>query len=154
MTCLSCCHKMWKMKFPPFWKDNAFVGSGSESTHLPSWMCLPPDTIYYYLDKSSKRKSSLCDIQIMRDADVRKILKMSSTRWLSLGQCVNHLLQQWNNLTLFWEWDGGRSRLNLVLLISLKQHFSPPACLQCSPRSPPLSHQRCPHLNLVLQRSL
>lgn len=51
-------------------------------------------TIYYYLDKSSKRKSSLRDIQIMCDADVRNILKMSSTRWLSLGQCVNRLLQQ------------------------------------------------------------
>ena len=46
------------------------------------------------------------------------------------------------------------SRLNLVLLISLKQHSPLPACLQCSPRSPPLSHQNCPHLHLVLQRSL
>lgn len=46
-------------------------------------------TFYYYLDKSSKRKSSLRDIQIMCDTEVRKILKLASTRWLSLGQCVN-----------------------------------------------------------------
>ena len=60
-------------------------------------------TIYYYLDKSSKRKSNLRDIQIMCDTDVRKILKLASTRWLSLGQCVNRLLQQWDPLTGFFE---------------------------------------------------
>ncbi len=60
-------------------------------------------TIYYYLDKSSKRKSCLRDIQIMCDAEVRKILKLSSTRWLSLGQCVNRLLQQWDPLTVFFK---------------------------------------------------
>lgn len=58
--------------------------------------------ISYYVDKNSKRKSSLRDIQIMCDADVRKTLKMSSTRWLSLGRHVNRLLQQWDILTLFF----------------------------------------------------
>ncbi|GAA6082503.1 zinc finger MYM-type protein 6-like [Tachysurus ichikawai] len=60
-------------------------------------------TIYYYLDKSSKRKSNLRDVQVMCNTEVRKILKMASTRWLSLGQCVNHLLQQWDALTVFFE---------------------------------------------------
>ncbi|XP_056598364.1 uncharacterized protein LOC130417080 [Triplophysa dalaica] len=69
-------------------------------------------TIYYYLDKSSKRKSCLRDIQIMCDAEVRKILKLSSTRWLSLGQCMARLLQQWDPLTVFFkkEVDAGKKK--------------------------------------------
>ena len=58
--------------------------------------------IYYYLDKSSKRKAVLNDVQKLCDADVKKILKYCSTRWLSLGQCVTRLLDQWEPLTVFF----------------------------------------------------
>ncbi len=59
--------------------------------------------IYYYLDKSSKRKSLLQEAQKLCNDDVRKILKHVSTRWLSLGICVNRLLEQWQSLTVYFE---------------------------------------------------
>ncbi|GAA6077908.1 zinc finger MYM-type protein 6-like [Tachysurus ichikawai] len=72
-------------------------------------------TIYYYLDKSSKRKSNLHDVQVMC---ILKILKMASTRWLSLGQCVNRLLQQWDALTVFFENEvnAGKKKEDLSFL--------------------------------------
>lgn len=39
----------------------------------------------------------------MCDIEVRKIIKLASTRWLFLGQCVNRLLQQWEPLTVFFD---------------------------------------------------
>ncbi|XP_054628073.1 uncharacterized protein LOC129179194 isoform X1 [Dunckerocampus dactyliophorus] len=58
--------------------------------------------IYYYLDKSSKRKALVRELQMLCDTDVRKILKLSSTKWLALGKCVQRLLQQWEPLTRFF----------------------------------------------------
>lgn len=51
--------------------------------------------IYFYLDKSSKRLKTLKSLQIVCDTGVRKILKHGSTRWLSLGLCIDRLLSQW-----------------------------------------------------------
>ena len=59
--------------------------------------------VYYYLDKSSKRKSLLKDVQVMCQVEVRKILKQASTRWLSLGQCVRRLIEQWQALELYFQ---------------------------------------------------
>ena len=94
-------------------------------------------TIYYYLDKSSKRKSNLRDIQIMCDTDVRKILKLASTRWLSLGQCVNRLLQQWDPLTGFFEneVDTGKKKKTKPS-VSSKQPMPPSGPTQ-KPNAPP-----------------
>ena len=40
--------------------------------------------VYYYLDKSIKRKYTLNELQTLHDTAVRKVLKHISTRWLSL----------------------------------------------------------------------
>ncbi|RXM32619.1 hypothetical protein EOD39_6071 [Acipenser ruthenus] len=62
-------------------------------------------TIFVYLEKSSKRKA-----QKMCDANVRMILKLCSTRWLSLGQCVNRHLEQWDPLTSFFAGEVNSSK--------------------------------------------
>jgi hypothetical protein len=54
--------------------------------------------IYYYFDKSTKRLKELKQFQVLCNVEVRKILKHSSTRWLSLGICLKRLLQQWEPL--------------------------------------------------------
>lgn len=51
-------------------------------------------SIFYYLDKSSKRKGLLKDLQRLCNTETRKILKCVSTRWLSLNECNNRL---WSN---------------------------------------------------------
>lgn len=53
--------------------------------------CLPPiqETlvdIYYYFQKSDKRRSALVGLQVMFNVDQRKMLKYGSTRWLSIGK--------------------------------------------------------------------
>ena len=67
--------------------------------------------IYYYLDKSSKRIQKLRDFQQMCDVEVRKILKHVCTRWLSLGLCINRLLEQWNPLLKYFESQQKKPKL-------------------------------------------
>lgn len=60
--------------------------------------------IYYYLEKSAKRKEKLKNFQMLHNAECRKILKHVSTRWLSLSRCLKRLLEQWHPLvSLFKE---------------------------------------------------
>lgn len=59
--------------------------------------------IYYYLDKSSKRKDHLKVYQDLYQTDVRKILKHVCTRWLSLGKCLERLISQWQPLQSFFK---------------------------------------------------
>jgi hypothetical protein len=54
--------------------------------------------IWYYLDKSSKRHQELEKFKSMCGTENRKILKHVSTRWLSLGACLDRLLMQWDAL--------------------------------------------------------
>lgn len=58
--------------------------------------------IYYYLEKSVKRKEHLKHFQELHNTEIRKILKHVCTRWLSLGRCLNRLLQQWQPLASFF----------------------------------------------------
>ena len=59
--------------------------------------------VYYYLDKSSKRKKNLGDKQIKCGSHPVKILKHCNTRWLSLGICIKRLLAQYEPLTDFFK---------------------------------------------------
>ncbi|VDI23085.1 Hypothetical predicted protein [Mytilus galloprovincialis] len=59
--------------------------------------------IYYYLDKSYKRNLELKNGQLMCEIKTHKILKHVSTRWLSLGKCLERLLEQWDALKMFFE---------------------------------------------------
>ncbi|KAL1416686.1 hypothetical protein MTO96_027629 [Rhipicephalus appendiculatus] len=71
-------------------------------------VCLPEKVdevlvdIFYYLEKSAKRKEALRQFQEIHDADFRKILKHVPTRWLSLGKCLTRLLDQWKPLLSFF----------------------------------------------------
>jgi hypothetical protein len=59
--------------------------------------------IYYYLQKSSKRKEKLKVFQELHNSETKKILKHVCTRWLSLGRCLNRLLSQWDALVSFFK---------------------------------------------------
>ncbi|XP_063765200.1 zinc finger BED domain-containing protein 5-like [Eleginops maclovinus] len=59
--------------------------------------------IYFYLDKSSKRKQGLKKFQDLCGVEMRKIVKHVSTRWLSLDKCIARLLQQWPALLQYFE---------------------------------------------------
>ena len=60
--------------------------------------------VYFFLDKSSKRVSRLRELQDIMGTESHEILKHANTRWLSLGPCINRLLEQWEPLSaLFME---------------------------------------------------
>ena len=92
--------------------------------------------IYYYLDKSSKRKAFLRELQMLCDTDVRKNLKLSSTRWLALGKCVNRLLQQWEPLTRFFAEEAAGKKAAKPLTSSAQPSLKSPAAPKPSTLTP------------------
>lgn len=65
--------------------------------------------LYYYLDKSALRHQKLKQCQVLCDTATHKILKHTSTRWLSLKNCVDRLLEQWPVLQNFFLGDTALS---------------------------------------------
>eukprot|EP00057_Strongylocentrotus_purpuratus_P026387 XP_011680861.1 PREDICTED: uncharacterized protein LOC105446133 [Strongylocentrotus purpuratus] len=76
--------------------------------------------IYYYLDKSSKRIKGVKALQELCDAPTHKILKHGATRWLSLGQCLDRLIEQWEPLRLFFKKEVQR-KMKPVKAITLRK---------------------------------
>lgn len=70
--------------------------------------CLPAKVdevlvdIFFYLERSAKRNSSLKEFHEIHNKEFRKILKHVPTRWLSLGKCLERLLYQWAQLLSFF----------------------------------------------------
>jgi len=54
--------------------------------------------IVTYISCSPKRSAVLCEFQEFFGVESRKILKLSSTRWLILQKCVARLLENWEVL--------------------------------------------------------
>ena len=59
--------------------------------------------IYYYLNKSTKRQQALKSFQALCGIEMRKMIKHSVTRWLSLEKCISRLLEQWLPLQEFFK---------------------------------------------------
>lgn len=59
--------------------------------------------IFYYLEKSAKRKESLKKFQALHGEESKKILKHVCTRWLSLGKCLKRLVEEWDPLISFFK---------------------------------------------------
>lgn len=59
--------------------------------------------VFYYLEKSIKRKERLQKFQNLHNKETNKILKHVCTRWLSLGKCLGRLLDQWDPLLAFFK---------------------------------------------------
>lgn len=59
--------------------------------------------VFYYLQRSGKRKEELKELQSLYAVDCHKILKHVCTRWLSLGRSLKRLIEQWIPLTSFFK---------------------------------------------------
>lgn len=59
--------------------------------------------VYYYLEKSVKRKEKLHKFQELYNNEARKILKHICTRWLSLGRSLPRLIDNWDPLQSFFK---------------------------------------------------
>ena len=94
-----------------------FVGCVCHLMHLAARRaakCLPVDVenplidIFYYLDKSSKRKQALIEVQERLKLPVQKIIKHVPTRWLSLGKCLDRLVGQYDALVTYFKEEVAR----------------------------------------------
>ena len=93
---------------------------------------LPRDTedfireVYSHFSHSAKRLSEYNAFQHFTDTEPHKLLRPCQTRWLSLNQCVQRILEQWDALT---EYFKGSVKVDRLLqserLLSLLQnpHF-------------------------------
>lgn len=64
-------------------------------------------SIYYYLEKSSKRHKDLKAAQKLSGTENHKILKHVCTRWLSLQKALDRLLEQWPALVRYFKDEAG-----------------------------------------------
>lgn len=58
--------------------------------------------LYAYFSHSSKRMSELKNFQVLINLKPKKLLRPSQTRWLSLEQVVNRVLELWSSLIPFF----------------------------------------------------
>ena len=58
--------------------------------------------IYYHFQRSARRKAQLRDSIEFNNNEVRKVIKHVSTRWLSLGRCLERILMQWDSLESYF----------------------------------------------------
>uniref|UniRef100_A0A6P7FRN4 E3 SUMO-protein ligase KIAA1586-like n=1 Tax=Diabrotica virgifera virgifera TaxID=50390 RepID=A0A6P7FRN4_DIAVI len=58
--------------------------------------------IYTHFKNSSKRQHDFKQFQMFTNVDIHKILHPSQTRWLSLNEVVNRIIEQWEALRLYF----------------------------------------------------
>ncbi len=81
--------------------------------------------IFYYFDKSTKRKAALSDYTQFCDLVYRKMLKHVTTRWLSLNTSVNRILSGYEGLkSYFLSEDDEDSKI--PRFARLRNHFENP----------------------------
>ena len=59
--------------------------------------------LFYYFEKSAKRKEDLREFQHFTDTKQLKVLKHCKTRWLSLEKAVHWVIQQWPALYAYFD---------------------------------------------------
>lgn len=62
--------------------------------------------LYYWFDKSTKRKANLVEYCNFCDTSYRDIVKHVNTRWLSLEKAVSRVLQQYAPLRSYYLSEG------------------------------------------------
>ena len=69
---------------------------------LPSDIVKFCSSIHNFFSRSPKRQHALTEFQVFLDMEIHKILRPSSTRWLSLEASVSRIIEQWNALQLYF----------------------------------------------------
>ena len=123
--------------------------------------------LFYWFDKSTKRKNELRSYCIFCDQEYKRIVKHVSTRWLSLELAVQRALQQLPSLTSYFKSESeSQARFNrlqkvfcdplteiyLLFFQSVLPTFT--YCNQFLQREEPLIHVLQPQLLKLLQNVL
>ena len=81
--------------------------------------------IYAHFHRSSKRQDVYREFQAFYDVEPHKLLSPAQTRWLSLQECVNRILEQFEALTRYFTLTANEdpSHSNDRILASLQNRF-------------------------------
>jgi hypothetical protein len=77
--------------------------------------------LYYFFDKSAKRKHEFREFQEFTSTKELKIIKHCKTRWLSLEKVVKRVLVQWNALHAYFDKEAESN--NAARVLRLNAHF-------------------------------
>ncbi|XP_033096708.1 uncharacterized protein LOC117100983, partial [Anneissia japonica] len=77
--------------------------------------------IFYWFDKSTKRKASLQEYCEFCDTSYRTIIKHVNTRWLSLERAVSRTLQQYAALRSYFQSEHDNLFTGMVTKTHLRQ---------------------------------
>lgn len=62
--------------------------------------------LFYWFEKSTKRKACLVEYCAFCDTEYRNIVKHVNTRWLSLERAISRVLQQYDPLKSYFLSEG------------------------------------------------
>lgn len=81
--------------------------------------------IYSYFSHSAKQLKEFNEFQHFTDTQPHRLLRPCQTRWLSLNQCVQRILEQWNALEVYLQTCSDDRLLQTERLVSRLQnpHF-------------------------------
>ena len=82
------------------------------ASKLPSWLEAFLKDVCCYFSRSSKRQHEFQLIQNVVGAPAHRMLKLSQTRWLSRGEVIARVLEQWNALTLFFQSQSSTDKVD------------------------------------------
>jgi len=103
--------------------------------------------LYYWFDKSTKRKNELRSYCVFCDQEYRSILKHVSTRWLSLEIAVDRSLRQFPSLKSYFLSEGEAQQRFLRLQRILSDLMTEVNLMFCQTVLPSFTHA-----NMFLQR--
>ena len=96
--------------------------------------------LYYWFDKSSKRKSALAEYYQFCDQSYAEVVRHVSVRWLSLEQCVNRELKKYISLKSYFQSEEFNSTYYLLkytyYFISMFFHYLQILINSCKEKSP------------------
>ena len=80
--------------------------------------------LFYFFNKSAKRKKEFCEFQKFTGTKEFKIIKHCKTRWLSLEKAVQCVLHEWSALYAYFDKEAEDDTTAHVT--RLDQHFKSP----------------------------
>lgn len=80
--------------------------------------------LFYFFNKSTKRKEEFCEFQEFTGTKELKIIKHCKTRWLSLEKAVQRVLHQWSALHAYFDREAEDD--TSARIARLDQHFKSP----------------------------
>ena len=71
--------------------------------------------IFYWFDKTTKRKATLREYCDFCNQEYRQIVKHVNTRWLSLERAVSRVLQQYRSLKSYFVSEGKQMHVYFLI---------------------------------------